>query len=125
MIGSSNDETNFPDKLLLTNTQISKIRKAFANSLSANIEFSKTELFRIVQSVGFLLGSPIDPGIPSNIFTKQVEELCSFLKSTSKNMGGKKLKEDDLVNLGLNIIGKKIKKGISSITSSGISLRNN
>ena len=30
MIGSSNDEINFPHKLLLTNTQVSKICKVFA-----------------------------------------------------------------------------------------------
>ena len=27
IVGDSNDETNFPHKLLLTNTQVSKIRK--------------------------------------------------------------------------------------------------
>ena len=42
VIGSSNDETNFSHKLLLTDAQVSKIRKAFANGLSANIKFSKT-----------------------------------------------------------------------------------
>ena len=42
LIGSSNDETNFLHKLLLTNTQVSKIRKSFANGSSANIKFSKT-----------------------------------------------------------------------------------
>ena len=31
MIGNSNDETNFPHQLLLTDTQVSKICKAFAN----------------------------------------------------------------------------------------------
>ena len=36
-IESSNDETNFSHKLLLTNTQVSKIRKPFTNGLSANI----------------------------------------------------------------------------------------
>ena len=30
LIGNSNDETNFPYKLLLIATQVSKIRKAFA-----------------------------------------------------------------------------------------------
>ena len=34
LIRSSNDETNFPHKLLLTDTQVSKIRKAFANGSS-------------------------------------------------------------------------------------------
>ena len=45
MIGSSNDETNFPDKLLLTNKQVSKIHQAFANGSSANIKLSKTQIF--------------------------------------------------------------------------------
>ena len=36
-IESSNDETNFSHKLLLTNTQVSKIRKPFKNVSSANI----------------------------------------------------------------------------------------
>ena len=43
-IGNSNYETNFPHKLLLTNTQVSKILEAFENGSSANIEFSKTQL---------------------------------------------------------------------------------
>ena len=54
IIGDSNDENNFSHKLLLTNTQFSKIRKAFANGSSANIKFSKTQLFEIVQSGGIL-----------------------------------------------------------------------
>ena len=33
MIGDFDDETNFPHNLLLTNTQVSKISKAFTNSL--------------------------------------------------------------------------------------------
>ena len=38
VVGGSNDETNFSQKLLLTNTQIIRFRKAFANGLSANIK---------------------------------------------------------------------------------------
>ena len=34
--GDSNDENDCPHKLLLTNTQVSKLRKAFANSSSTN-----------------------------------------------------------------------------------------
>ena len=33
MIGNSDDETNFPDKLLLINRQVSNLRKVFANLL--------------------------------------------------------------------------------------------
>ena len=37
MIGNSDDETNFSQKLLLTNGQVVKLRKAFANYLSVDI----------------------------------------------------------------------------------------
>ena len=40
----SNDENNSPQKLLLTNTQVSKLCEAFANGSSANIKLSKTQL---------------------------------------------------------------------------------
>ena len=43
MIGNSNDETNFPHRLLLTNRQVSNLRKAFDNYTSVNIKFSKTQ----------------------------------------------------------------------------------
>ena len=54
MIGNSDDETNFPHKLLLTNRQVKNLRKVFANNLSNNIKLSKTHLSKIVQSGGFL-----------------------------------------------------------------------
>ena len=37
LIGSSYDENSFPHKLLLTNTQASKICKTFANDLLQNL----------------------------------------------------------------------------------------
>ena len=54
VVGDSNDENNFPHKLLLTNTQGSELRKAFANNYSANTKLSKTRLHKIEQSGGFL-----------------------------------------------------------------------
>ena len=54
IVGDSNDENNFPHKLLLTNTQVSKVRKAFANGSTANIKLSKAQLHKIGQSRGFL-----------------------------------------------------------------------
>ena len=54
VLGDSNDEKNFPHKLLLTNTQVSKFCKAFANGSSANIKLSRTQLNKIGQSGGFL-----------------------------------------------------------------------
>ena len=37
-----NDENNFLHKLLLTNTQVSRLRKAFSNNSSPNIKLLKT-----------------------------------------------------------------------------------
>ena len=65
MIGDN--ETNFPHKLLLTNRQVSNLRKAFANHLSADIKLSKTQLSRMIQSGGFLgrlLGPLLKTGLP-------------------------------------------------------------
>ena len=52
MIGNSDDETNFPHKLLLTNRQTLSLRKAFNNHTSANIKFSKAHLTKM-QKGGF------------------------------------------------------------------------
>ena len=40
VVSDSNDENNFPHKLLLTN-EVSRLHKHFANNSSANIESSK------------------------------------------------------------------------------------
>ena len=47
MVGNSDDETNFPHKLLLTNRQILSLRKAFNNHTSADIKFSKAPLTKM------------------------------------------------------------------------------
>ena len=65
MIG--NDETNFTHELLLTNRQVSNLHKAFANHLSVDIKFSKTQLSKMIQSGGFLgrlLGPLLKTGLP-------------------------------------------------------------
>ena len=54
MVGSSNDNTNFPHKLLLTDRQVANVRKAFANNLSTDVKFSKSQLLKMSQSGGFL-----------------------------------------------------------------------
>ena len=52
VVGDSNDENNFSHKFLLTNTQVSKLRKAFTNNSSTNMKLSKTQLNKIGQSGG-------------------------------------------------------------------------
>ena len=67
VVGDSNDENNFLHKLWLTNTQVSRLCKAFANGSSANTTLSKTQLHKIRQSGGFLsrlLGPLLKTGLP-------------------------------------------------------------
>ena len=64
MVGNSNDNTNFPHELLLTNRQVANIRKAFANHSSIDIKLLKTQLSKMIQSGGFfgnLLGKLASP----------------------------------------------------------------
>ena len=56
MVGNSNDNTNFPHELLLTNRQVANIRKAFANHSSIDIKLSKTQLSKMIK-LGGLLGN--------------------------------------------------------------------
>ena len=67
VVCDSNDENNFPHKLLLTNTQISGIRTASAKGSSANIKLSKNQLHKIGQSgafLGRLWGPLLNSGLP-------------------------------------------------------------
>ena len=61
------NETNFRHKLLLTNRQVTNLRKAFANNSSTDIKLSKTQLSKMIQSGGFLgrlLGPLLKTGLP-------------------------------------------------------------
>ena len=62
--GNYDDEINFPNKLLLTNSQVPNLRKAFASYLSTDIKLSKTRLFKMIQS-GRLLDPLLKTGLPS------------------------------------------------------------
>ena len=54
MVGNSNDNTNFPHELFLTNREVANIRKAFAKNTSIDIKLSQTQLSKMIQSEGFL-----------------------------------------------------------------------
>ena len=85
VIGDSNDETNFPHKLLLTDRQVSKLCKAFANNSSANIKLSKTQISKIVQSGQFL--GELDISLAKSVFeaeikvAKKTEDILKVIKS--------------------------------------------
>ena len=93
----SDNETNFPRKLLLTNRQVSKLRKAFANHLSADIKLSKTQLSKMIQSGGFLgrlLGPLLKTGLPL---------MKNVIKPLAKSV---------LILLGLNEVASAADAGI-------------
>ena len=75
------------NKLLLTDTQVQKIGKAFANGSSANIKISKNPLSKIVQLGGFLFGPP-------SIFGLLIQEMRSS-GNWIKNLFGKELMNKD------------------------------
>ena len=54
MTGNSDDETNFPHKLWLTNRQVPNLGKVFGKHTSTDIKLSKTQLSKMVQLGGFL-----------------------------------------------------------------------
>ena len=67
MVANSNDNTNFPHELLLTNRQVANNRKAFAKNMSTDIKLSKTQLSKMIQSgglLGRLLGPLLKTGLP-------------------------------------------------------------
>ena len=66
-VGDSNDNNNFLHKFLSSNTQVSRLCKAFVNGPSANVKVSKTQLHKIGQSAGYigrLLGLLLKTGLP-------------------------------------------------------------
>ena len=111
MIGNSDDETNFPHKLLLTNRQIQSLCKAFANNLSANIKLSKIQLSKIGQPGGYLgriLAPLLKTGLPL---------MKNVLKPLAKHI---------LIPLGLTAAASAADTGIhKKILGSGTTSPNN
>ena len=94
----SNDENNFPHKLLFTNTQVSRLRKTFANNCLANIKLSKTQIHNIGQSgrfLGRLLGLLLKNRLPL---------IRNVLKSLAKSF---------LIPMGLTIHQKMFGSGFT------------
>ena len=111
MVGNSRDNTNFPHALLLTNRQVTNIRKAFANQLSTDIKFSKDQLSKMIQSgvfLGKLLGPLLKTGLPL---------IKSVIKSLAKSV---------LIPLGLTAAVSAADAGIhKKILGSGKANNNN
>ena len=97
MIGNSDDNTNFPHELLLTNRQVANLLKTFAKNTSTDIKLSKTQLSKMIQSGGFLgrhLGPLLRTGLPL---------MKSVIKPLAKSV---------LVTLGLTTVASAADAGI-------------
>ena len=114
MVGNSNDETNFPHDLLLTNTQVSSPRKAFANSSSANTKFSKTQLSKMIQLGGFVGTIPKFLLNPEYAAKKIVENRGNIISTLEKAL--------NVANKDKNILARP---DFSLISSSRKTLTNN
>ena len=67
LIANFSNEASFPHKLLLNDTQVSRICKALANGSSGNITFSKTQVSKIMQSRRFIYDIHIFASILLNL----------------------------------------------------------
>ena len=138
MVG--NDETNFPHKLLLTNRQVSNIRKPFANYLSTDIKLSKTQISKMMQSEGFigrLLGPLLKTGLPliKNVITPLAKsvliplQLTAAASATDAGIHKKILGSGNhpSLNIAILIISKNkmedVIKTVKSLEDSGLLLK--
>ena len=87
-----NDETNFSHKLLLTNTQISNICKAFAYDLSDNVKFSKTQLSKMLQPGGSFIDSVMSFSNKLILAGISKEHLPIIAKNITEKFINKKIK---------------------------------
>ena len=135
LIGDSNDKTNFPHELLLTNRQVSSIRKAFANNSSVNIKFSKAQLSKMIQSGGFLgklLGPLLKKGSPlmKNVITLLAKSVLILLGLTAAASAADAGIHRKILGSGNNttvILSNKdmddLIKIVKSVEDSGLSLK--
>ena len=86
MIGDN--QTHFPQKLLLTNRKVANLRKAFTNYLLNDIKLSKSQLYKMIQSGGFLgrlRGPLLKTGLPltKNVIKRLAKSVLIPLGSTA------------------------------------------
>ena len=81
MVGTAKNDLSH--NLLLNDRQVASHRKAFTNISLKNTKLSKTQIFKVIQSGGFL-GRLFEPllniGLP---LIKNVLKLFMFIKNTS------------------------------------------
>ena len=103
--------------MLLTNTQVSKIRKAFANDSSANIKFSKTQLSKMIHSGGTNVLDLMNPA-------EVVYKIANKAKDLSNKVSLDDVKKISDLSRKITPDFKKILEGPANF-GTGITLTNN
>ena len=122
LIGNSNDQTNLVHLLLLTHTQVSKLRKAFATDSSANIKFSKCQLSKVVQLGGVVHDIPIF----GNVLSSAAKKGTDIARNLEKNFLDKEIdtfNKEYITGSGITLTINKTKyimKSIKSLENRGI-----
>ena len=118
MVSNSNDNTNFPHELLLTNRQVANIRKAFDKNTSIDIKLSKIQLSKMIQSGGFL----------GNLLGKSAGPLMKVAMPLAKNVFEIKIcnKNAQLgLSAAMSAIDRSIKKKILGSGATTLIISNN
>ena len=102
MVCDSRDVTNFSYKLLLNDTQFSRLCKDFANNSSANIKLLKTQLFKMVQLEWFL-GHLSCMENPEKLMISTAITLFSSIKEELDNKEGPPKSKNDSPELFVNL----------------------
>ena len=97
MTGNSDNKTNFPHELLLTNRQVANLLQAFASNSWTDIKLSTTQLSKMIQSSGFL-GRLLGPLLKTRL---------SLMKNVMK-----RLTKNALIPLGLTVAASAADSGI-------------
>ena len=114
MVGDSNDGANFPQKLLSIDTQVSMIRKAFANRSSANTKLVRRISWFLIIYITFVTSRRTMKKIGEN-YHKNKGNIISIL-----DKGIMKLVQLKICYQSLNLVNK-----LPSVTGSGITLTKN
>ena len=123
LIINSNDETNFPHKLLLTDKQVLNISKAFANGSSANKNFSKTLLSKIIQLGGALHGIPSLWNILWSVAKRGIYLPWDLWKKIDKQIDS--FDKEYITGLEITLISNEIKDIMKVIKSLQNSIKRN
>ena len=94
------DRNNLPHELLLTTRKKTKLRNAFNKNMSTDLQLSKAEIFKVIQSVGFLgsLLSKLAGPLKKVVVLLAKKCFISFFSNSCRNSKGNASFRDNYFN---------------------------